>query len=228
MSEYEGDQDDVVGYISIKDYAYDESNPLHFGYFEEDEEDQSNLRLANTKSVLLPDEYVVNRKAVAIYPFAPENDNELELKEGDVVYISYKHGQGWLVAENHDRSRTGLVPEEYVSLLDEDEDNEEHESPRPFYLTQMITQSMSRNPDDEWEDMAEEEDTEESRPEGVPEQNSEGGIDKSVAEDSNTARQQTGASTLNSLGKSEDDREKPPAETEVTKLENDIKERLEL
>ena len=90
MSEYEGDQDDVVGYISIKDYAYDESNPLHFGYFEEDEEDQSNLRLANTKSVLLPDEYVVNRKAVAIYPFAPENDNELELKEGDVVYISYK------------------------------------------------------------------------------------------------------------------------------------------
>ncbi|QEU61021.1 Nbp2 [Kluyveromyces lactis] len=163
MSDYEVDQeDDMVGYISIKDYAYDESNPLHFGYFEEDEEDQNNLRLSgNRESVLLPDEYIVNKRAIAMYAFVPENDNELELKEGDVVYISYKHGQGWLVAENHDRSKTGLVPEEYVQLIeDDDEDNGGYENPRPFYLTQMITQSMSNHHDDDWEDIEDDEEAE--------------------------------------------------------------------
>lgn len=162
MSEYEADKDDMTGYISVKDYAYDESNPLHFGYFEEEdkeeeevEEGSANVRISNTKSILLPDEYVVNRKAVAIYPFVPENDNELELNEGDIVYISYKHGQGWLVAENRDRTRTGLVPEEYVSLLEEESD-EENENPRPFYLTQMLTQNIEKSvslDDDDWEDV---------------------------------------------------------------------------
>lgn len=180
MSEYELDQDnDVVGYISIKDYAYEESNPLHFGYFEEEEgegesdkeidvgESEGDLRLNNRESVLLPDEYVVNRKAIAMYAFVPENDNELELNEGDIVYISYKHGQGWLVAENHDRSKTGLVPEEYVQLIDEkdSEEGDEPEHARPFYLTQMITQSMCKSPEeDEWEDIEEDEEEDEHIP----------------------------------------------------------------
>ena len=114
----------------------------------------------------------MNRTAVALYDFVAENDNELELKEGDVLFIGYRHAQGWLVAENMDRTRTGLVPEEYVSLTDvadsdaEGEDGETsgaesesgEERPRPFYLTHMIAQSMnnsSRNDDNdgEWEDI---------------------------------------------------------------------------
>nr|1YN8_A Chain A, NAP1-binding protein 2 [Saccharomyces cerevisiae]1YN8_B Chain B, NAP1-binding protein 2 [Saccharomyces cerevisiae]1YN8_C Chain C, NAP1-binding protein 2 [Saccharomyces cerevisiae]1YN8_D Chain D, NAP1-binding protein 2 [Saccharomyces cerevisiae]1YN8_E Chain E, NAP1-binding protein 2 [Saccharomyces cerevisiae]1YN8_F Chain F, NAP1-binding protein 2 [Saccharomyces cerevisiae] len=57
------------------------------------------------------------QRAVALYDFEPENDNELRLAEGDIVFISYKHGQGWLVAENESGSKTGLVPEEFVSYI---------------------------------------------------------------------------------------------------------------
>ncbi|AET39295.1 adaptor protein NBP2 Ecym_4228 [Eremothecium cymbalariae DBVPG len=209
------DYTNTVGYISIKDYAYDESNPLHYGYFEEinmgnnDDSDFNNEydesqrehfhnqyygynrgdnrnssvnnrhedgNISETadkrQSIVLPNEYVVDKKVVALYDFVPENDNELELKEGDVIYISYKHGQGWLVAENIDGTRTGLVPEEYVSIWkgdelpkggDESSSRSEEEQARPFYLTQMITQNMKvaaskkastdTSNDDEWEDI---------------------------------------------------------------------------
>ncbi|CUS24083.1 LAQU0S13e02894g1_1 [Lachancea quebecensis] len=155
-----------AGYISIKDFAYDKSNPLHFGYFGESSEDEEGSveceSESRRQSIVLPSEYIVNRRAVALYDFIPENDNELELREGDVLFIGYRHGQGWLVAENEERTRTGLVPEEYVSLTepgdDDDDDNESgEERPRPFYLTHMIAQSMNNSRGDEndedWEDI---------------------------------------------------------------------------
>ncbi|SCW04168.1 LAFE_0H07580g1_1 [Lachancea fermentati] len=161
-------EESALGYISIKDFAYETSNPLHYGYFEEFSDDEGSVNNEGheekeehnkRQSIILPSEYIVNHKAVAIYDFVPENDNELELKEGDVVYISYRHGQGWLVAENQERTRTGLIPEEYVSFLEEDEDAEEDDKARPFYLTQIITQSMQKpvdaisKSDEEWEDI---------------------------------------------------------------------------
>lgn len=56
-------------------------------------------------------------KAVALFDFAPENGNELPLVEGQVIWVSYRNGQGWLVAEDPKSRETGLVPEEYVRLL---------------------------------------------------------------------------------------------------------------
>ncbi|EJS42330.1 nbp2p [Saccharomyces arboricola H-6] len=167
----------TIGYISIKDYAYEDSNPLHYGYFDGDhEEDEAVSDSSNTddgynkrQSITLPDDYIVNQRAVALYDFEPENDNELKLTEGDTVFISYKHGQGWLVAENESRSKTGLVPEEFVSYIQpEDGEDKQEDTARPFYLTHLITQSV--NPenssdnddnndgddgedDDEWEDI---------------------------------------------------------------------------
>lgn len=174
----------TIGYISIKDFAYDESNPLHHGYFEEDlEQDVNNDNndddethtdgddLYKRQSVVLPNDYVVNQWAVAIYDFVPENENELDLKENDIVFISYKHGQGWLVAENEARTKTGLVPEEFVSYLqpEEEADMLHEDKARPFYLTHMITNNMevpveadsrtnavklkNDDDDDEWEDV---------------------------------------------------------------------------
>jgi hypothetical protein len=55
--------------------------------------------------------------AVAIYDFERQNKNELSLVEGQEVWISYRHGQGWLVAENPKTQQRGLVPESYVRLL---------------------------------------------------------------------------------------------------------------
>ncbi|CAR25105.1 adaptor protein NBP2 [Lachancea thermotolerans CBS 6340] len=155
-----------AGYISIKDFAYDKSNPLHFGYFGESSDDEEGSEECESdsrrQSIVLPSEYIVNRRAVALYDFVPENDNELELREGDVLFIGYRHGQGWLVAENAERTRTGLVPEEYVSLTepgdgDDDDSESGEERPRPFYLTHMIAQSMNNSRggqnDEEWEDI---------------------------------------------------------------------------
>lgn len=56
-------------------------------------------------------------KAVALFDFMRENENELPLIEGQVIWVSYRHGQGWLVAEDPKTRESGLVPESYVRLL---------------------------------------------------------------------------------------------------------------
>lgn len=67
-------------------------------------------------TIASPDEEM-HGKAVALFDFARENENELPLIEGQVILVSYRHGQGWLVAEDPKTRESGLVPEEYVRLL---------------------------------------------------------------------------------------------------------------
>lgn len=63
-----------------------------------------------------PDEEM-HGKAVALFDFTREHENELPLTEGQVIFVSYRHGQGWLVAEDPKTGENGLVPEEFVRLL---------------------------------------------------------------------------------------------------------------
>jgi hypothetical protein len=63
-----------------------------------------------------PDEEM-HGKAVALFDFTREHENELPLTEGQVIFVSYRHGQGWLVAEDPRTGESGLVPEEFVRLL---------------------------------------------------------------------------------------------------------------
>ncbi len=67
-------------------------------------------------SIASPDEEM-HGKAVALFDFERENENELPLVEGQIIWVSYRHGQGWLVAEDPKTRESGLVPEEYVRLL---------------------------------------------------------------------------------------------------------------
>lgn len=67
-------------------------------------------------TIASPDEEM-HGKAVALFDFERENENELPLVEGQVIWVSYRHGQGWLVAEDPKTQESGLVPEEYVRLL---------------------------------------------------------------------------------------------------------------
>ncbi|KAI9844650.1 MAG: HOG (high osmolarity glycerol) pathway protein [Thelocarpon superellum] len=67
-------------------------------------------------TIASPDEEM-HGKAVALFDFTRENENELPLIEGQVIWVSYRHGQGWLVAEDPKTHESGLVPEEYVRLL---------------------------------------------------------------------------------------------------------------
>ncbi|KAH3901999.1 adaptor protein NBP2 SCDLUD_001787 [Saccharomycodes ludwigii] len=181
-----------TGYISVKDFAYDESHPLHYGYYEEDdnnssdnenkyadddyandsyqeyslvngsfigpnnnsildnvdydedEENNSEWDTNKRQSIILPEEYIINKRAIALYDFESENDNELALQEGDMIFIDYKHGQGWLVAESFDGKRTGLVPEAYVSILEDNTEqhtNNGNDAKRPGFLTSLLTEN---------------------------------------------------------------------------------------
>ncbi|CZT22137.1 uncharacterized protein RCC_08006 [Ramularia collo-cygni] len=67
------------------------------------------------------DEELYNGPSLALYDFEPENDNELRIREREIIMVSYRHGLGWLVAENENGEK-GLVPEEYVRLLSEMEE----------------------------------------------------------------------------------------------------------
>lgn len=80
------------------------------------QEDQSRYSKDYQFTITSPDEEM-HGKAVALFDFTRENENELPLVEGQIVWVSYRHGQGWLVAEDPKTQESGLVPEEYVRLL---------------------------------------------------------------------------------------------------------------
>jgi hypothetical protein len=66
-----------------------------------------------------PDDELFAGESLALYAFEPMNPNELRLHEGQIILVSYRHGQGWLVAEDPATGEQGLVPEEYVRLVRE-------------------------------------------------------------------------------------------------------------
>ena len=93
--------------------AFQRNSGLEPGSFSADE---SRYSRDYQFTIASPDEEM-HGKAVALFDFARENENELPLVEGQVIWVSYRHGQGWLVAEDPKTRESGLVPEEYVRLL---------------------------------------------------------------------------------------------------------------
>ncbi|KAK5096509.1 HOG (high osmolarity glycerol) pathway protein [Exophiala xenobiotica] len=83
---------------------------------EEEEEDETRYSKDYSFTIASPDEEM-HGKAVALFDFVPEHENELALQEGQIILVSYRHGQGWLVAEDPQSGESGLVPEEFVRLV---------------------------------------------------------------------------------------------------------------
>lgn len=110
ISTNEGD----YGYDDTYDYEYNEQFNLGAGgqYYSGNDADQEGEEDENVE---------INEQAIALFDFVPENDNEVGLTEGQIILISYRHGQGWLVAEDPNTGENGLVPEEYVEILDQQE-----------------------------------------------------------------------------------------------------------
>ena len=98
------------GYRSESDESSSGGSPNYH------EEDQSRYSRDYQFTITSPDEEM-HGKAVALFDFERENENELPLVEGQIIWVSYRHGQGWLVAEDPKTQESGLVPEEYVRLL---------------------------------------------------------------------------------------------------------------
>ncbi|RLV89982.1 NAP1-binding protein 2 [Spathaspora sp. JA1] len=121
----------------------------------------------------------INRKARALFDFIPENDNEVSLTEGQIIWISYRHGQGWLVAEDPETGENGLVPEEYVEIFHEqigvgqqglnDEEEEAGDVAKPF-LPEILREEGGSYASDssDWVDTDDAEDKEKSIQEQQP------------------------------------------------------------
>ncbi|PTU25032.1 hypothetical protein P175DRAFT_0506566 [Aspergillus ochraceoroseus IBT 24754] len=125
----EDDMDDGPG-GDLVTYPVNESRYSHTGTYNdrqeydpdrgfESEEDYSGSHRYSRDfqfAVGCPDEEM-HGKAVALFDFTREHENELPLTEGQVIFVSYRHGQGWLVAEDPRTGESGLVPEEFVRLV---------------------------------------------------------------------------------------------------------------
>lgn len=105
-------------------------------------------------AALNPDDELHGR-AVALFDFTPEHENEFALLEGQVIYISSRHGLGWLVAVDIHNGDCGLVPEEYVRLLEAEEEGfSDHEPDSNLTATALSSDTVktSGHADDGFED----------------------------------------------------------------------------
>jgi hypothetical protein len=61
--------------------------------------DESRYSRDNQFTSAAPDEEM-HGQAVALFDFQRENENELPLVEGQVIWVKYRQAQGWLFAED--------------------------------------------------------------------------------------------------------------------------------
>ena len=50
----------------------------------------------------------------ALYTYVPQNEDELELREGDIVYVMEKCDDGWYVGTSQRTKEFGTFPGNYV------------------------------------------------------------------------------------------------------------------
>lgn len=79
-------------------------------------EDDTRLSKDYSFTIASPDEEM-HGKAVALFDFESEHENELALKEGQIILVSFRASDGWLVGEDPRTGETGLVPETFVRLV---------------------------------------------------------------------------------------------------------------
>ncbi|KAF8770940.1 Sorbin and SH3 domain-containing protein 2 [Argiope bruennichi] len=67
--------------------------------------------------VLLYDAFLFIARYRALYAYKPQNDDELELKEGDTVYVMEKCDDGWYVGTSLRTGLFGTFPGNYVERI---------------------------------------------------------------------------------------------------------------
>ena len=107
------------GVMYHREPGHDEYNPAGAGYYDPDyvysdeeegagdDSDYSSRFSRDYQFTIASPAEEMHGKAVALFDFVQENENELPLVEGQVVWVSYRHGMGWLVAED---PKTGTLP----------------------------------------------------------------------------------------------------------------------
>ncbi|KAJ2841896.1 HOG (high osmolarity glycerol) pathway protein [Coemansia brasiliensis] len=121
-----------LGAIVIRDFAYPKEDPRYEGkyvdVYPEDDIDAGNESdpwasfESGGPSIHVDDDTgttnTILGRALALYNFEAENPTELAFSENDILYITYKQCDGWLVG--YKDNQVGLIPENYVQLLNQD------------------------------------------------------------------------------------------------------------
>ena len=53
----------------------------------------------------------------ALYAYSPQNDDEIELEEGDVIFVMEKCDDGWYVGTSQRTGLFGTFPGNYVDRI---------------------------------------------------------------------------------------------------------------
>ncbi|KAJ2721881.1 HOG (high osmolarity glycerol) pathway protein [Coemansia sp. Benny D115] len=111
----------------VRDFAYAKDDPRYDGHYKEiqaeddwEESDPWESFESGGPSDIADDSAIsgantILGKARALYEFEAENPTELSFAENDILYITYKQCDGWLVG--YKDNQVGLIPENYVELL---------------------------------------------------------------------------------------------------------------
>ena len=75
------------------------------------------LHVAPVNETLHIDTYTETIPYRALYNYRPQNEDELELKEGDTVYVMEKCDDGWFVGSSQRTAYFGTFPGNYVERL---------------------------------------------------------------------------------------------------------------
>ncbi|CAG8440329.1 7601_t:CDS:2 [Ambispora gerdemannii] len=117
--------------VKIRDFAFPHEDPRHWGqetlYDDEDNNESEQADQYEYDEDL--DEYndgFTNRRARALYDFQTDDESELSFAEGDILVIKYQQSKDWFFAElsadDNPKKASGLVPENYLKLLEDVED----------------------------------------------------------------------------------------------------------
>ncbi|KAJ1897365.1 HOG (high osmolarity glycerol) pathway protein [Kickxella alabastrina] len=112
----------------IRDFAYSKGDPRHEGHYKEteveddadsgEESDPWSSFVSGGPNIQSDDAPEIgatpSRTARALYDFIAENPTELGFFENDILHITYKQCDGWLVG--YKGNQVGLIPENYVEL----------------------------------------------------------------------------------------------------------------
>ena len=79
--------------------------------------DTSMLHIIVQASNHVSSSFIGGRRFRSIYNYRPQNEDELELKDGDVVYVMEKCDDGWYVGTSQRTKEFGTFPGNYVKPI---------------------------------------------------------------------------------------------------------------
>ena len=79
--------------------------------------EKSSARRAVCLLLTLKSDALPASRCVAIYPYTPRKEDELELRKGELLLVSERCQDGWFKGTSMHTSKTGVFPGNYVAPI---------------------------------------------------------------------------------------------------------------